>query len=254
MSAPLILAYHGLGELTRALDPDGLITPPDRLRRHVELLRARGYGFVGQAEFARRLRAGEPLEDVCSLTFDDGTEDNLTLLRPLLAELTVPATVYACPGLLGCPYPFVAPQAGVRFMTADELVELAGDPRVEIGSHTREHSDLGAAGAEEAHAELAASRAALEELLGRAVVSFAYPNCSYSPDCPGAAERAGYTSAVTCGARGALLPFELRRASPNPREGRLVFELRARGAFHRVRELPPVRVARTLLRPLRHRG
>ena len=254
MSAPLILAYHGLGEVPRRLDPDGLVLAPDKLRRHVALLRGRGYGFVKQAEFARRLVSGESLEYTCSLTFDDGTEDNLTLLGPLLDELAVPATVYACPGLLGQPYPFVAAEVGVRFMTARELRELAGDPRVEIGSHTREHVDLGAAGAEEAHTELVASRAELEQLLGREVVSFAYPNCSYSPPCPAAAERAGYTSAVTCGARGALLPFELRRASPNPREGRLVFELRARGGFHRLRELPPVRVARTLLRPLRHRS
>ena len=254
MRSPLILAYHGIGWLPRALDPAGLIMAPEKLRCHVAVLRGRGYRFVKQAELARRLASGESTGRVCALTFDDGTEDNLTFLRPMLDELDVPATVYACPGLLGRPYPFVEPGAGVRFMTREELSALAAEPRVEIGSHTREHVDLGEAGEEEAYAELSASRAELEELLGREVVSFAYPNCSYSPDCPRAAERAGYTSAVTCGARGALRPFELRRASPNPREGRLVFELRARGAFHRVRELPPVRVARTLLRPLRHRG
>lgn len=247
-----MLAYHGVGHVPRRLDPSGLVIAPEKLRGHVGLLRGRGYRFVKQAEFARRLSDGEPLEQVCSLTFDDGTEDNLTLLRPLLGELDVPATVYACPGLLGAPYPFVDPEAGVRFLTREELLELAGDPLIEIGSHTSEHVDLGDAGAEEAYAELAGSRAALESLLGRPITSFAYPNCSYSAACPAAAERAGYTSAVTCGAHGSLAPYELMRASPNPREGRLVFELRARGIFHRVRDLAPVRVARAALRPLRH--
>lgn len=254
MNDPLILAYHGVGEVPRRLDPNGLMLSPATLRRHVATLRSRGYHFVKQADLARRRTEGASLHRVCSLTFDDGTEDNLTVLRPLLAELDVPATVYACPGLLGEPYPFTDPEAGIRFLCRAELAELAGDPRVEIGSHTSTHVNLAQAGAQEAYAELAGSRRVLEEMLERDIVSFAYPHCSYSADCPDAARRAGYTSAVTCGSRGSLDLFEHRRASPNPMEGRMVFELRCRGLFHGVRDLPPVRVARWALRPLRHGG
>jgi peptidoglycan/xylan/chitin deacetylase (PgdA/CDA1 family) len=250
---PLVLAYHGVGDLERRHDPDGLVLPVAKLRAHVDLLRRRGYRFVKQAELARALGEGEA-DGLCSLTFDDGTQDNLDVLRPLLAELDVPATVFACPGLLGEPYPFTEPEAGVRFMTREELVELAADPRVEIGSHTREHVDLGDAGAEEALEEMTASRADLQAILGGEVVSFAYPNCSYSTACPEAARRAGYTSAVTCGAQGSLDPFELRRVSPNPIEGRLVFEMRVRGVYHRVRESMPIRVARAVARPVRFRS
>jgi peptidoglycan/xylan/chitin deacetylase (PgdA/CDA1 family) len=250
---PLVLAYHGVGDVERRHDPDGLVLPPDKLRAHVKLLCERGYRFVKQAELARRLSTGEA-SGLCSLTFDDGTQDNLEVLRPMLGELDVPATVYACPGLLGQPYPFTGPEAGIRFLTRDELLELAGDPLVEIGSHTREHVDLGDAGADAAYAEMSASRADLEGMLGRDVVSFAYPNCSYSPDCPPAARRAGYTSAVTCGAQGSVDPFELRRVSPNPIEGRLVFEMRVRGVYHRVRESMPIRAARAVARPIRYRS
>ena len=157
------------------------------------------------------------------------------------------------PGLLGRPYPFLPAEAGLRLMDRDELVELAGDPLIEIGSHTVEHTVLADATAEEAYAEMAASKQAVEELVGVEASSFAYPDCAYSPHCPAAAERAGHTSAVTCGDRGALTPFELYRESPDPMDGRLAFELKTRGLYYRMRSSPPARLVRAATRPLRHR-
>ncbi len=252
MTPPLVLAYHGLADLPYELDPDGLLVPPAAFRAHVERLRRRGYRFVKQAELARRLGAGEAIDGLCSLTFDDAPEDNVRL-PALLEELDAAATVYACPGLLGEPYPFVESGAGVRIVTREELLELGGHPRVEIGSHTMDHRNLGEAGADEAYREMVQSKEALEDMLGHSVISFAYPYCDYSPDCPDAARRAGYTSAVTCGERGGWEPFALTRQSPSPGDGRLTFELKSRGLFFRVRRSPPARLARRVLRPLRYR-
>jgi peptidoglycan/xylan/chitin deacetylase (PgdA/CDA1 family) len=250
---PLVLAYHGVADVPRELDPYGLMLPADTLREHIRRLRGRGYEFVHQAEFARRLNAGESLDGACSLTFDDGTEDYHAILWPLLRELGVPGTFFVCPGLLGEPYPFLEPGTGVRFMTREELVEVAADPLVEIGSHTRRHVKLGEASGGEAHRELAACKSDLEDLIGAEVPSFAFPNCEYSPEAPAAARRAGHTNAVTCAGRGGLKPFELGRESPSPIDGRLTFELRTRGLFHTVRDSPPARVARWAMRPIRHR-
>jgi peptidoglycan/xylan/chitin deacetylase (PgdA/CDA1 family) len=245
----VVLAYHGLGEVPRALDPHGLVVPPADFRNHVRILRGRGYDFVTQREFARRLReGGGPPPATASLTFDDGPEDNATLLPGLLEELGVPATLFVNAGLLGEPYRWVAPETGIGVMSEEQLRAVARHPLVEIGSHTSRHTVLADADEGTAHAELEGSRIELEELLGAEVVSFAYPDCHYSPACPPAAERAGYTSAVTCDGRGGWSPFELRRESPSPGDGRLIFELKARGRFHAVRSLPPVRLARRLRR------
>lgn len=250
---PLVLAYHGVAPVARELDPYGLMLPRDVLQRQLLRLRRRGYEFVHQAEFARRLQTGEDVDGTCSLTFDDGTSDYHEHLLPLLAELDVPATFFVCPGLLGEPYPFVEPGAGVRFMTRAELLDVAAHPLVEIGSHTRKHVQLGKATEEQAYEEIVACKAELEDMLGVAVPSFAFPNCEYSADAPKAAHRAGHTSAVTGGGRGGLIPFELRRESPSPVDGRLTFELRTRGWFHRVRDTPLAQLARWALRPVRHR-
>jgi peptidoglycan/xylan/chitin deacetylase (PgdA/CDA1 family) len=249
----LVLAYHGLGELPRGQDPDGMMVPPASFRRHVGILRRRGYELVTMSEFARRLRdAGGPPPATAALTFDDGPEDNATRLPGLLEQLGVPATLFVNTGLLGEPYRFVAPETGILVMSERQLVDLARHPLIEIGSHTSRHTVLAEADEGTAYAEMEGSRIELEELLGVEVLSFAYPDCHYSPACPAAAARAGYTSAVTCDGRGGWDPFELRRESPSPGDGRLAFELKARGQFHRVRALPPVRLARRATRRLRY--
>ncbi len=253
MAGPLILHYHVLGEVERRDDPHELVISPAAFTSQVERVRSRGFRFLFQHELARLIDGGGTGEGVCSITFDDGTADNAAVLPPLLEELGVPATIYACPGLLGRDYPFTEPGAGVRIMDRDELLATAANPRIEIGSHTREHTVLEHATGQEADTEMSASRAELEDLLGGRVVSFAYPNCLYSDACPPAARRAGYTSAVTCGRRGGTGLFELRRESPSPKDGRLRFELKSRGLFHQAWDLPPMRAARAVTRPLRNR-
>jgi peptidoglycan/xylan/chitin deacetylase (PgdA/CDA1 family) len=252
--APVILAYHGLGEPPREDDPHNMMLPPAEFSRQVGLLRRRGHEFVRMAEVAARLHAGDDLSGVCALTFDDGGVDNHDVLAPLLERLTVPVTLFVCPGLLGEPHPFMSPRAGVRLMDEDELRAVARHPLVEVGSHTVSHTVLDHAGADEAYDEMAASKRMLEDLIGVEVASFAYPDCGYSRACPGAAERAGYTSAVTCGGRGGLRPFELSRESPNRLDGRLLFELKSRGLFTPLHRSLPGRAARAAMRRRRHGG
>ena len=73
MRPPLVLAYHALGEVGRAYDPEALVIAPGELRSQISRLQARDYEFVKMTEFARRLIEGEPLAGVCALTFDDGS-------------------------------------------------------------------------------------------------------------------------------------------------------------------------------------
>jgi hypothetical protein len=94
----------------------------------------------------------------------------------------------------------------------------------------------------------------LEDLLGVPVPSFCYPRCFYSAACPDAARRAGYTSAVTCGARGSWDPFELKRATIHTPDGPITFELKSRDLYLRARETPPGRLVRWATRRYRHRA
>jgi peptidoglycan/xylan/chitin deacetylase (PgdA/CDA1 family) len=248
MRPPLVLAYHALGEVGRAYDPEALAIAPRELRAQVERLLAREYEFVKMTEFGRRLIEGEPLTGVCALTFDDGSLDNGTVLPSILRSLKVPATLFVCPGLLGAPHPWISPIAEMRLMDLEELRAVAELSFIEIGSHTSTHRDMGAiTDPAEAYGELRSSKLALEEMLDRPIMSFAYPYGRYSAVCPEAASRAGYLTAVTCGQQGGWTAYELQRELVGPGEGSLRFELKTRGIFRALVSSPPARLRRRLL-------
>jgi peptidoglycan/xylan/chitin deacetylase (PgdA/CDA1 family) len=62
-----------------------------------------------------------------------------------------------------------------RLMTESQLAELAGDGVAEIGSHTVNHPVLSKLSIEERRHELKESKRRLEEIVGKAVESFAFP-------------------------------------------------------------------------------
>jgi peptidoglycan/xylan/chitin deacetylase (PgdA/CDA1 family) len=249
----VVLAYHAVGDVSPEHDPDRLVQPPDMFEWQLRTLVKRGYEFVTAAEFARRLRAGASIDGACAVTFDDGTTDNLTVLPEILRPLGIPATVFACPGLLGEADPYIAPESGLRMMTADELREVAA-LGFEIGAHTNQHVDLADASAEEAYEEMRSCKESLEDLLGDAVQTFAYPFCRYSAACPSAAERAGYLAAYTCDGRGGRRPFELHREMMDSSDGRIKWALKSRRRYHETLELAPVRLALAARRALRDRS
>lgn len=233
-----MLHYHALASIEPGLDPHNLAVEVRRFRSHLASLSRRGYEFLTAAEFAERLAGDGPRPGMCALTFDDGTVDNAEHLPVLLGEFGARATVYVCPGLLGDAHPDFGEAAGIRLMTADELRRLSRVDGIEIGAHTNEHVVLGAAGADEAFAEMSACKESLESLIGTTVRSFAYPSCAYSAEAPGAAVRAGYTSAVTCGFRGSWDPFELKRESITSLDGRVAFALKSRELWTPVHHSP----------------
>lgn len=82
-------------------------------------------------------------------------------------------------------------------ITAPEANSLAAEGLVEIGSHSKSHASLPDLSPSEQRQELADSKAALEEVIGRPVRSFAYPYGSCGRETPGLLRDAGYTSACT---------------------------------------------------------
>lgn len=238
------LAYHSVLALNRRRDPSYLSVAPERFVRQVSSLRRRGYRFVTATELGARVRVREDVDGLCALTFDDGAEDNATVLPGLLERLGVPASLFVCEDLLGMPNPFFADEAGLRFMTREQLGVLAHHPLIEIGSHTSAHTELTDLDGKRAGELLASSRASLEELLDRPVLSLAYPRCGYSPEVPPAAERAGFECAFACGPRGAWRPYEMPRLIMNSWDRAPTFAAKTRGWFDHAWGSPPVRFAR----------
>jgi peptidoglycan/xylan/chitin deacetylase (PgdA/CDA1 family) len=108
-------------------------------------------------------------------------------------------------------------RASHRPLTVEELLELSGSPLVEIGAHTVTHSALSGLPADVQGREIAGSKVALEELLGRRVTSFSYPfgrRGDYNQDVTSLVRDAGFLCAC-CNSAGVIEryadPFELHR-------------------------------------------
>jgi peptidoglycan/xylan/chitin deacetylase (PgdA/CDA1 family) len=85
-----------------------------------------------------------------------------------------------------------------RRLSPDELIALAQGDLVEIGAHTVTHPMLARLPVTAQQQEVDCSKASLEEVVGQAVTSFAYPygsSATYTHDTVTAVRAAGYASA-----------------------------------------------------------
>lgn len=168
-----ILTYH-------SLDTSGSVisVSPAAFREHMQALAERGVCGVTLAELVLAWESGGPLpERPVVLTFDDGFVNVAEHGAPVLSRLGFRATLFAVAGHCGGHNDWPSQSQRVPrlpLLSLAQLRELA-QAGFEIGSHGQRHAPLDRVSPAEAEAEVAGSQRALEDGLGRAVSSFAYP-------------------------------------------------------------------------------
>jgi peptidoglycan/xylan/chitin deacetylase (PgdA/CDA1 family) len=185
-----ILMYHYVeyvqdkgDTIRRSLD----ITPYT-LEEEIKTLLANGYTFMTNAEVAKALDGTLLLpRKPIVLTFDDGYRDFYTDAYPILKKYNVKATEYIISGFLGYP----------NNMDAWMVKQIAADGLVEIGAHTVDHSWLKGIADTTLSYEVNQSKKTLEDLIGKPVVSFAYPYGAFDVAAIRTVSSAGFTSAVS---------------------------------------------------------
>ena len=90
-----------------------------------------------------------------------------------------------------------AARASHRTLSAEELRQLARDELIEIGAHSIHHPGLGSMPKRIREQEISGSKAQLEEILGRRIRGFSYPQGRSSLEVQAEARAAGYDFA--CG-------------------------------------------------------
>ena len=190
--APRIVMYHRV--LSRA-NPEfgashpGMVVGLDAFCMHVDEYAAH-YRVVTVAEIVRQGGACSPGGlPMLAITFDDAWRDTLELALPVLAKRGLSATVFAAVDFA------VSAESGKPFIRPGELREL-GDAGHEVGCHSWSHRELPDVPDEELGRELLDSRRWLEDVVGRRVVTFAYPRGAYDERSV-AIVRREYESAVT---------------------------------------------------------
>jgi peptidoglycan/xylan/chitin deacetylase (PgdA/CDA1 family) len=205
------LMYHSVSSVDGPLRD--LAVPPHRLAEQLEALTAAGYRLVGLTEALDLLDAGTG-EKLLAVTFDDGYRDFLTEAVPILHRLGAGATLYAAVGHLGGYADWLGRSARDfgPMLTWSELAEVAG-AGIEIGNHSLVHHPLDVLPAARLRDEVTRSHDELEQRLGRAVRSFAYPHGYHGRRVRGVVAATGHDNATEVGRR-LHTPRERRFAVP----------------------------------------
>jgi len=188
----IVLAYHDIGD--DPLNTTDYYVSPAMLRAHLEAARRFGLQFGSLTELTGAYERGEPLDGLAAVVFDDALVGVHHRALPILAELGVPATVFAVTDALGRQPPWWA--GADRVMTQHELVEV-GDAGLDIASHTCTHPVLPGVDDADLRAEVRDAKGRLEDLVGATVNLFAYPFGEHDPRVRDAVADAGYQAAYT---------------------------------------------------------
>src|SRR6266850_1402628 len=166
-----ILMYHGFRAGIGMGHPYfETATAPVVFETHMQFLAEHGYKTLTLPAVGARLEGG--LQDkYVAITFDDGYLDFYTHALPILQKHGFKATVFIVSG-------FAGEQArgsnGNSFMSWSQIREIQSQG-MEIGSHTVTHPQLHAMPSKQVEKEVSESKRAIEEKVGAAVTSFAYP-------------------------------------------------------------------------------
>ena len=185
----VVLSYHDVVEHRASGSQYDL--SPGQFRRQLLTARQMGFRFVDLAALTTAWLAGASVDGLAAVVFDDGLVGVHRHALPVLAELSVPATVFTVTDGLGSRPPWWPGAA--RMMTPGELCEMAG-AGVRIASHTRRHPSLPGLEATALRNELAGARRLLEDLVQTPVALVAYPFGHHDAQVREAAADAGYVA------------------------------------------------------------
>ena len=184
-----VLMYHRVDPQLSAHDPItvSLTVMTPAFETQLRLLRAAGYESAQLATVLDALDHRASLgERQVILTFDDGYEDNYTVVFPLLRKYGFTATFFVVTSVVGTR----------DHLTASQIREMAG-AGMDIESHGVHHIDFSVLAPEVARRELVESRKKIEGWTGRPVAFFAYPAGRYNEALERLLEALGYRGALT---------------------------------------------------------
>jgi peptidoglycan/xylan/chitin deacetylase (PgdA/CDA1 family) len=163
--------------------------PPEKFRPLIETLSTRKTAMATVKE-----ALDGPAGHVVVITFDDGFETFFTEAFPVLEAYGVKATIFPIAGFIGRRSEWDALPLQ-QHLSKSQIREIS-DHGHEIGSHTMTHADLTMLPTDDLERELRDSKAALEDITGKPVVSLSFPFGSWNRRVWETAQSIGYAFAA----------------------------------------------------------
>ena len=192
-----ILLYHSMSDdVAPKFKPWAV--PPSQFAAHMAYLREHDYTPLSVGQFVQIISGNAAVLPARSvvITFDDGLADFYAGAYPVLRELGFPATLYVVAGFVDGESRWLAPdgEGNRAMMTWSQVAEICRGG-IECGAHSVHHPQLDIIPTNKARDEIFRSKDILEQHLGQAVTTFAYPHGHHSPKVRQLVIDAGYASA-----------------------------------------------------------
>lgn len=179
--APVALRYHDINfPRPGNIDEEGNWVPQRRFIAQIEATQTAGYKIGTLSEALRRP------DEVIALTFDDGIRTAYSLVFPYLRSKNIKATFFV---------PVDALLKKDKYhMTTNQVSEMS-NAEMEVSSHSFDHVPLTLWDIQMVRLELRRSKEFLEDLTGKEVKLFAYPDGKHDRRVAEEVLRAGYRAA-----------------------------------------------------------
>ncbi len=211
-----ILMYHSIAEhVSPRFKP--FTVSPQVFAEQMAYLHQHRYSPLTVSQLAAALAPGGPRlpERPVVITFDDGFADFYSAALPVLQRYGFAATLYVATAYVGGTSRWLRHEGETerRMLSWEQLREVSACG-IECGAHSHSHAQLDTLTPAEAQFEIERSKELLEEQLGQAVESFAYPYGYSTVGVRRQVQEAGFRSA--CAVKHAMSsersnPFALAR-------------------------------------------
>lgn len=184
--------YHYISTPPKSAKVKGLYTTPKQFEWQLKSLLKQGFHIVTFEDIEKNGLDSSKKNIV--LTFDDGSECFYKNALPILKKYNAKAVLYPVIGRLGdsnVAFEESANQSLIDIVDRSQLLELSNSG-IEIGSHIMDHIWLTRRDETTIKNELSESKRILEDILGKKVVSVAYPYGDYNEKVIELTREAGY--------------------------------------------------------------
>ncbi len=182
-----VLYYHSVLPDSEVTTRNEVTISPENLKTQLQLVKDLGYTTITMSELNDYIINNKEIPKKSILiTFDDGYADNYVHAFPILKELDMKATIFVISSGID----------GGYYMSSDQLKDMV-NYGIDIESHTVNHVHLDTLSYEEQLKELKDSKATIEKITNKEVLSIAFPFGDYNENTLKAVTDAGYSIAFT---------------------------------------------------------